>query len=50
MLEIYRDALERRSIEPGRVEKFVYVDIDGRYYRRGLGLRSMFTSTTTRST
>ena len=38
VLEIYRDALERRGIEPGRVEKFVYVDIDGRYYRPGARL------------
>jgi len=38
VLEIYRDALERRGIEPGKVEKFVYVDIDGRYYRQGARL------------
>lgn len=34
VLEIYRHALEERGVEPGRVEKFVYID-DGRYYRPG---------------
>lgn len=34
VLEIYKHALEERGIEPGRVEKFVYID-DGRYYRPG---------------
>ncbi|AET33445.1 PD-(D/E)XK nuclease family protein [Pyrobaculum ferrireducens] len=35
VLEIYRDALEKRGIEPGRVEKFVYTDVDGRYLKPG---------------
>ncbi|MEM2312684.1 MAG: DUF3782 domain-containing protein [Candidatus Nezhaarchaeales archaeon] len=38
VLEIYRYALEERGIEPGRVEKFTYVDVDGRYYRKGARL------------
>ena len=37
VLEIYRHALEERGIEPGRVEKFSYIDEEGRYYRRGPG-------------
>jgi len=35
VLELYRHALEERGIEPGRVEKFVYTDVDGRFYRSG---------------
>jgi hypothetical protein len=35
VLEIYRDALEGRGVEPGRVEKFVYTDVDGRYLKPG---------------
>jgi len=35
VLEIYRHALEERGIEPGKVEKFVYVDSEGKYYKRG---------------
>jgi hypothetical protein len=35
VLEIYRDALEKRGVEPGRVEKFVYTDVDGRFMRPG---------------
>ncbi|MCX8168599.1 MAG: DUF3782 domain-containing protein [Candidatus Methanomethylicia archaeon] len=35
ILEIYRHVLEERGIEPGKVEKFVYIDVDGRYYRKG---------------
>lgn len=35
VLELYRHALEERGVEPGRVEKFVYADVDGRFYRRG---------------
>jgi hypothetical protein len=35
VLEIYRDALEGRGVEPGRVEKFVYTDVDGRFMRPG---------------
>ena len=35
VLELYRHALEESGVEPGRVEKFVYTDVDGRFYRRG---------------
>jgi hypothetical protein len=35
VLELYRHALEEKGVEPGRVEKFVYTDVDGRFYRRG---------------
>jgi len=35
VLELYRHALEERGVEPGRVEKFVYTDVDGGFYRRG---------------
>ncbi|MFP3198974.1 MAG: DUF3782 domain-containing protein [Thermoproteus sp.] len=35
VLELYRHALEERGVEPGRVEKFVYTDVDGRFYRSG---------------
>ncbi len=35
VLELYRHALEERGIEPGRVEKLIYTDVDGRFYRRG---------------
>jgi hypothetical protein len=35
VLEIYRHALEERGIEPGKVEKFVYVDPEGKYYKKG---------------
>jgi hypothetical protein len=35
VLELYRHALEERGVEPGRVEKFVYTDVDGRFYRGG---------------
>lgn len=35
VLEIYRDLLEKRGIEPGKVEKFVYRDVEGRYLSRG---------------
>jgi hypothetical protein len=38
VLEIYRDALESRGIEPGKVEKFIYTDVDGKYYRQGARL------------
>jgi len=38
VLEIYRHALEERGIEPGKVEKFTYIDVDGRYYRPGAKL------------
>ena len=35
VLELYRHALEERGVEPGKVEKFIYTDIEGRFYRRG---------------
>jgi hypothetical protein len=35
VLELYRHALEERGVEPGRVERFAYTDVDGRYYRPG---------------
>jgi hypothetical protein len=35
VLELYRHALEKRGVEPGKVERFVYTDVDGRFYRRG---------------
>jgi len=35
VLELYRQALEERGVEAGKVEKFVYTDVDGRFYRRG---------------
>ena len=35
VLEIYRHALEERGIEPGKVEKFVYIDSEGKYYKKG---------------
>ena len=34
VLEVYRHALEERGIEPGKVEKFVYVDSEGKYYKK----------------
>lgn len=38
VLDIYRYDLEERGIKPEKIEKFVYVDVDGRYYRRGAKL------------
>lgn len=35
VLELYKHSLKERGIELGRIEKFTYKDIDGRYYRRG---------------
>ena len=35
VLEIYRHVLEERGIEPGRVERFVFTDVDGRFLRPG---------------
>ena len=35
VLELYKHALEERGVEAGKVEKFVYTDVDGRFYRRG---------------
>jgi len=38
ILKIYKDALESRGIESGKVEKFIYTDVDGKYYRQGARL------------
>jgi len=38
ILNIYRDVLEKMGVEPGRVERISYKDIDGRYYRKGARL------------
>jgi hypothetical protein len=38
VLKIYKDAFESRDIEPGKVEKFIYTDVDGKYYRPGARL------------
>jgi len=38
VLEIYRHALEERGIEPGKVEKFKYVDREGRYLGKGAAI------------
>ena len=35
VFEIFREVLEERGIAPGRVERFEYVDRDGRFYKRG---------------
>ena len=35
VLELYKHALKERGIEAGKVEKFIYTDVDGRFYRRG---------------
>ena len=35
VLNLLKYALEKRGIEPGRVERFFYKDVDGRYTRRG---------------
>ena len=34
VLEIFREVLEKRGIEPGRVERFEYIDYDGKFYKR----------------
>ena len=36
VLELYKHALKERGIEAGKVEKFIYTDVDGRFYRRGV--------------
>jgi len=38
ILNIYRDVLSHMGIEPVKVEKISYKDIDGRYYRKGAKL------------
>ena len=35
VLELYRRVLEERGITPEKIEKFTYVDVDGRYYVKG---------------
>lgn len=35
VLEIFEKVLEERGIELGKVERFEYVDWDGRFYKRG---------------
>jgi hypothetical protein len=35
VLELYRRVLEERGIIPEKIEKFTYVDVDGRYYVKG---------------
>jgi len=35
VLELYRHVLEERGIIPEKIEKFTYVDSDGRYYVKG---------------
>jgi hypothetical protein len=30
-----RMVLEKRGIEPGRVERFEYIDYDGKFYKKG---------------
>jgi hypothetical protein len=35
VLELFRKVLEERGIEPGRVEKFEYIDRDGKFYKKG---------------
>jgi hypothetical protein len=35
VLELYRQTLEERGVEPGKVEKYVYTDLKGEYLARG---------------
>jgi len=35
VLELYRQTLEEKGIEPGKVEKYVYTDFKGEYLARG---------------
>jgi hypothetical protein len=35
VLELYRQTLEEKGIEPGKVEKYVYTDLRGEYLARG---------------
>lgn len=35
VLGIFREVLEKRGIEPGRVERFEYIDYDGKFYKKG---------------
>uniref|UniRef100_A0A7C4BBD5 DUF3782 domain-containing protein n=1 Tax=Thermofilum pendens TaxID=2269 RepID=A0A7C4BBD5_THEPE len=38
VLNVYRDLLEERGVEPGKVEELVYEDSEGRYYTKGARL------------
>ena len=38
ILNVYRDTLSSLGVEPLKVEKLTYRDLDGRYYRRGARL------------
>jgi hypothetical protein len=35
VLELYRSVLEEKGVIPEKIEKFTYVDVDGRYYVKG---------------
>jgi hypothetical protein len=35
VLELYRCVLEERGVIPEKIERFTYVDVDGRYYVKG---------------
>jgi hypothetical protein len=35
VLELYRQTLEEKGVEPGKVEKYVYTDFKGEYLARG---------------
>uniref|UniRef100_A0A7J2U7F1 DUF3782 domain-containing protein n=1 Tax=Ignisphaera aggregans TaxID=334771 RepID=A0A7J2U7F1_9CREN len=35
VLELYRHVLEERGVIPEKIERFTYVDVDGRYYVKG---------------
>jgi hypothetical protein len=35
VLELYRQTLEEKGVEPGKVEKYVYTDLKGEYLARG---------------
>jgi hypothetical protein len=35
VLEIFREVLEERGVESGKVEKFEYADRDGKFYKKG---------------
>ncbi|HIE23674.1 MAG TPA: DUF3782 domain-containing protein, partial [Candidatus Korarchaeota archaeon] len=35
VLSIFREILEQRGIEPGKVEKFRFKDVEGKYLRKG---------------
>jgi len=35
VLELYRSVLEEKGVIPEKIERFTYVDVDGRYYVKG---------------